>query len=234
MKSAIAILLLLHLTFQSAHSQLYIGASYDLGNQLQFSPENKDLLRSPMASSGSLTFFVQEDVVEHWYLQYGLTAGVIGTIFKHNLDTDTLYQSGYPNSFVSLAEYGNLYAEGYLSIGRNIRLAKVPLVIHLGAGIFFVDDYSSSSSSWVFYNEDQYKLLEYDIGRISSKPRGFVVISLQKKIKEWALLSLRYKHYFQSSLSGNFAFYHLVQAYQGTLFLESRLISLTFAAKIKK
>ncbi|MEM6522823.1 MAG: hypothetical protein AAF693_03480 [Bacteroidota bacterium] len=117
--------------------QMHIGISADFGNAVEYSGVGS-LLKKPAAPSGSIIFFMKEQIDKQWSLQYGGSLGTLGYWIQSSGDADTLSTLNDPDFLDWYSDYSTIYASGHLVFGRSIinssRLPKLELF--LGAGFY--------------------------------------------------------------------------------------------------
>ncbi|MTI20230.1 hypothetical protein E1176_04285 [Fulvivirga sp. RKSG066] len=206
-----------------SYGQIYLGFTGDIGNRVEYSPRAEPFLKRPAAPSGSLSFFVQENINDTWSLQYGGSAGTLGYWLKLQ-EFDTLSTRRDPDFYSSYPNYNTIYTSAHLVFGRSISFkSSFPdLAIYLGGGFTYYFRSEVGSSAMV----GSERIFDYEISRLDEAVKGFMEISTQIHPVHWIMLGLRYRHHFQPALKGTYNLYHVENPPSGEVLVTQRTLSL--------
>jgi hypothetical protein len=231
MKPTFVVVLLFCFAFVKA--QPYLGISLDVGNAIKTDSKAGHLLKSEVAPSGSVIFLNQEEINKNWVLQYGVNAGVLGTILQ-NLTVDSLMTSYDRNLYSRFGNYSSEYVGAQLSIGRRLNLGKKSISFFTGGGVTY---YLQSRDQGGTGSCDDLRCIEsfrYELFRKDEKIKGFVESSLQTNLKPWLLVGLRYRFHFSPALEGKYSFDHIDNPIHGRLLVTQRSFGFFFLMKLNQ
>jgi hypothetical protein len=219
MKSTFVVVLIL--CFSCAWAQPYLGISLDVGNSIKHDSKAGQLLKSQMAPSGSVIFLNQEEITRDWSLQYGVTAGVLGTIIR-NVTVDTIMNVYDRNLYSRFANYSSEYVGGQLAVGRHVQMGKKSLRFYTGGGVTYYLKSRDEGGSGSCDNSTCVESFRYQLFRKDDNLKGFVESSVQTNLTPWLLVGVRYRFHFSPALVGNYSFDHIDNPISGRLQVTQR------------
>ncbi|MEM9391856.1 MAG: hypothetical protein AAGA02_15365 [Bacteroidota bacterium] len=221
-------LILTFLITVRGYAQLHIGITADLGNYVEFSPGAGALLKNPMAPSGSIMFFMKEQIDDHWLLQYGGSLGTLGYWMRSQAEFDTLSAGNDPDFYSWYPNYNTIYSSAHLVFGRSVilpnRLPTLEIMLG-GGGTYYFESQVDSRSRGCEVIPCQ-TVFEYEMARESSSVKRFMELSIQTYVLHQLLIGLRYRQHFEPALRGSYNFYHVVDPPSGKITLTQRAISI--------
>lgn len=215
-------------------AQTYLGISLDVGNQVAVHPNPYELLKRPVAFSGSVVLYRNEEIRNNWHLQYGAALGVLGYRIKVR-EIDSL--SNDPDFYDPYSSYYTLYTSGHFAFGKQFTIKTKNISVFLGGGIthyFNFLDIQTNSSTSVWDGNSFEKVFEYEVSLPNKKPKGFTEVSVQTKLNRRILMCLQYRHHFSLALTGTYNFYHTQIPSNGTLSVTQSALSILFLIRIGK
>jgi hypothetical protein len=219
MKPTIVVVLLF--SFACVRAQPFVGISLDIGNPIKMDSKAGHLLKSQVAPSGSVTLLNQEEITKDWFLQYGLTAGVLGTMIR-NLTVDSLTTSADRNLYSRFGNYSSEYIGTQLSVGKAFGIGKRSVNFFTGGGFTYYLKSRDQGRSGTCDDSRCIESFRYELFRKDDKLKGFIESSLQMNVKPWLLVGVRYRFHFTPGLEGNYTFDHIDNPIRGRLQVTQR------------
>jgi len=212
MRYAITIVIILTLNLP-ALPQLYVGASLDYGNRYQFRPEYYHFT-SPMSFFGSVNLLVNENLGEKYTIQYGFSGGIASARISYDFFPD--WPGGY------------LYGDGFLNLGRLIKIDRHKFTFSAGAGIAVLASYGVTATA----HDASTLLYEYDLESRAGQPLGFMQMGVSTFVLPRIAAMIQYKHHFQQAVTGE---YHIPAGnLEGDISLNLRFIRLMVLYQLGK
>jgi hypothetical protein len=214
-----------------AEAQTYAGISANLGNRLSYSPNATGFDR-PVSISGSVELRVQEDLGEHWALQYGFGLGVLAYTLKI-MGIDTLLGYG-PSAF---GEASTFYGNFHLSAGRWFRVKQKKIMLGVGGGVSYFYSFIPQTNYGITVAYPDHHSEKLFNGVIISPVNDLLFYfqaSAQLRLNHRFTVGLEYRQHFGSVLEGEYEFYHTRQPVAGTISLYPKELSVILLVRISK
>jgi hypothetical protein len=214
-----------------AEAQTYAGISVNLGNRLSYAPSATGFER-PVSISGSVELRVQEDLGEHWALQYGFGLGVLAYMLKIVTPDTLLGPEPYP-----FGEASTFYGNFHLSAGRSFRVKQKEMMLGVGGGVSYFYSFIPQTNygiSVLYPDNHLEKLFSGVIISPVNELLFYFQASAQLKLNHRFTIGLEYRQHFDSVLEGEYEFYHTRQPVAGTISLYPTALSVIFLVRISK